>query len=84
VFRGTEALWELLSRKNVNTQLIGKEDLKTLKKIILTTAHLTRYQPGDKINITRGKIFRDVIELVFAKPKGRSLESTLLRRWVIC
>jgi len=29
MFRGTEGLWELLTRKNVNTQLIGKEDLKT-------------------------------------------------------
>jgi len=29
VFRGTEGLWELLTRKNVNTQIIGKEDLKT-------------------------------------------------------
>jgi len=32
VFRGTEWLWELLTRMNVNTQLIGKEDLKTYKK----------------------------------------------------
>jgi len=29
VFRGTEGLWELLTRKNVNTQLVGKEGLKT-------------------------------------------------------
>jgi len=29
VFRGTEGLCELLTRKNVNTQLIGEEDLKT-------------------------------------------------------
>jgi len=28
-FKGTERLWELLTRKNVNTQLVGKEDLKT-------------------------------------------------------
>ena len=28
-FRGTEGLWELLTRNNVNTQLIGKGDLKT-------------------------------------------------------
>jgi len=32
VFRGTEELWEPLTRKNVNTQLIGKEDLETFKK----------------------------------------------------
>ena len=29
VFRGTEELGELLTHKNGNTQLIGKEDLKT-------------------------------------------------------
>ena len=29
VFRGTEGLWEILTRKNVNMQLIGKEKLKT-------------------------------------------------------
>jgi len=50
-FRGTEGLWEYLTRKNVYTQIIGKEDLKTYKKIlILTNAHLNRYQHGDNIN----------------------------------
>jgi len=33
-FRGTEGLWELLTRKNVNKQLLGKEDLKTCKKYL--------------------------------------------------
>ena len=27
-FRGTRGLWDLLTRKNENTQLIGKDDLK--------------------------------------------------------
>jgi hypothetical protein len=27
--RGKEGLWELLTRKNVNTQRVGKADLKT-------------------------------------------------------
>ena len=69
VFIGTDGLWELLTRKNVNTQLIGKEDLKTYKNLILTNAHLNRYQPGDNINITRGKKFRDAIAPLFAKPR---------------
>jgi len=56
VFRGTEGLWDLFTRKNVNTQLIGKEDLKTYKKVlVLINAHLNRYQPGDNSNIKRGK-----------------------------
>jgi len=29
VFRGVEKLWELLTRKNVNRQIVGKEDFKT-------------------------------------------------------
>jgi len=33
VFRETEGLWELLTRKNVNTQLVGEEDLKYIKNI---------------------------------------------------
>ena len=83
VFRGTEGLWEMLMSKNVNTQLVGKEDLKKYKKIlILTNAHLTRYQPGDNFNITRGKKFRDIIAPLFAKPKGGGVESPLRRKWV--
>jgi len=82
VFRGTVGLWELLTRKNVNTQLVGKEELKTYNKIlILTNAHLTRYQPGDNINIKRGKEFCEVIALLFAKPKGGVVESALRRKW---
>jgi len=54
--RGTDGLWVLLTRKKINTELIGKEDLKTNKKIlIMSNAHLTRYQPSEYINITGGK-----------------------------
>jgi len=80
-FRGTEGLWELLTHNNVNTQLVGKEDLKTYKKLILTNAHLTRYQPGDNINITRGKKFHEAFAPIFVKPKGRGVESVLRRKW---
>jgi len=31
-FSVTWGLWELLTRKNVNTQLVDKDDLKTYKK----------------------------------------------------
>ena len=33
VFRGTEGLLELLTRKNVNTECINKDNLKTYKNI---------------------------------------------------
>jgi len=77
-FRGSVGLWELLTRKKVNTEVFKKADLKTVKKIlIVTNAHLNRYQPGGNINITRGKKLRHVIAPLFAKPKGRGVDSAL-------
>jgi len=67
----------------VNTEFITKDDLKTYKKILtMANAHLTKYQPDGNINITRGKKFRDIIALLFAKPKGRGVESALRRKWI--
>jgi len=46
VFKGSKGLWEMLTRKNVNTVVITKDVLKSYKKILtMTTAHLTHYQP---------------------------------------
>ena len=71
-------------RKNVNAEVINKADLKMYKKIlIMINTHLNRYQPGDNINITRGKKFRDFIARLFAKPKGRGIESALRHKWVL-
>jgi len=82
-FRGTEGLWELLKRKNVNTEVGTKADLKTFKKLlVMANAHLNKYQHGDNINITLGKKFRDVIAPLLAKPKGRCVESALRRKWI--
>jgi len=40
VFKGSKGLWELLTRKNVNTEFITKDDRKSYKKILtLTNAH---------------------------------------------
>jgi len=69
VFEGSKGLWELLTHKYVNTEIITKDDLKSYKKILtMTYAHLTQYQPDGNINITRGKKFRDSIAPLFAKP----------------
>jgi len=58
VFKGSKGLWELLSRKNVNTEIITKDDKKSYKKILtMTNAHLIQYRPDGNINITRGKNF---------------------------
>jgi len=82
VFRGSKGLWELLTRKKVNTEFITKDDLKSYKKILtMTNAHFTKYQPDGNINITRGKKIRDIIKPLFAKPKGRGVESVLRRKW---
>jgi len=83
VFRGSKGLWELLTRKKVNTVFITKDDLKTNKKIMtMTNAHLTKYQPFGNINITRGKTFLDIIAPLFAKPKARGVEFALRRKWI--
>ena len=50
--------------------------------MIITNDHVNRYQPGDNINITRGKKFPDVIAPLFAKAKGRGVESALRRKWL--
>jgi len=56
VFKGSKGLWELLTRKDVNTEFITKDDLMSYKKIqTITIAHLTQYQPDVNINITGGK-----------------------------
>ena len=82
VFKGSKGLWELLTRKNLNTEVITKDDLKSYKKILtMTNAHLTQYQPDGNINITRGKKFREIIAPLFAKPKVRGVESSLRRKW---
>jgi len=72
----------MLTRKKVNTEFITKDDLKSYKKILtMTNALLTQYQPKGNIIITRGKKIRDIIAPLFAKPKGRGVESELRRKW---
>jgi hypothetical protein len=66
-FRGSEGLWELLTRKRVNEH-VTPDDLRTYKKILLlTNAHLEGYQSGGVINVSRGNKFREII----ASPSSR-------------
>jgi len=61
-FRGTTGLLELLTRKYVDRKNITTDDLKKYKKIMeVTNAHLTSYQPGGDIQITRGAKYRKII-----------------------
>jgi hypothetical protein len=78
-FKGTEGVWALLTRKKVNMEHVSKTDLTKYKKILLKTiAPLTGYQPGDSLNMTRWKKFREVIATLFAHPKRRE---TLRHSW---
>jgi len=55
MFRGSKGLWEELTNKNVNTEFITKDDMKTYKKtriLVMTKAHLTRCQQNGNVNIT--------------------------------
>jgi hypothetical protein len=55
-FRGSEVMWELLTRKNVNKEHVTSDDLRKYKKILLlTNAHLEGYDPAGAINVGRGK-----------------------------
>jgi len=63
---------------------VTSDDLRTYKNIriyLLTNAHLAEYHPGDVINVSRGKKFREIIAPLFARPKGRGVESGLGRAW---
>ena len=78
----SEGLWELLTRRRVNKEHVTSDDLRTYKKILLlTNAHLDGYQPGGVINVSRGKKFREIIALLFARPKSLCVESGIRRAW---
>jgi hypothetical protein len=71
-FNATPGLWELLTRKKVDRQLVTQSDLQTYKNILeLTNAHLERYEPGANIQISRGVKFRDVISKLFSDKPAR-------------
>jgi len=81
-FRGSEGLWELLTRKNANKEHVTSDDLRKYKKILLlTNAHLEGYDPSGAINFGRGNKFREIIAPFFASPKSRGVESGLRRAW---
>ena len=84
-FRGTQCLWELLTRKKVQWDFITTDELKTYTKILLlTNGHLTAYQPVGNIHISSGTKFRDVIAKLFQPQtrQRRGIESAVRRKWV--
>ena len=76
-FKGTEDLWTLLTRKNVNYNAIDKNDLKKYKNILeLTNAHLKGYNSGGDIQASRGLKFKNVIAKLFPEAK-----TVLKQKW---
>ena len=49
----------------------------------MTKTHLEGYEPGGFINVTGGNIFREIIAPLYAKFKGRGVESVLVQTWKI-
>ena len=85
-FRGTKGLWELLTRKNVNSDVITNSDLKAYKHILeLTNAHLVGYEPGGDIQISRGSKYAKIISKLFPQtPRRRAAlrhRRTPRQRW---
>jgi hypothetical protein len=66
-YNAAPGLWELLTRKKVDKQLVTQSDLQTYKNILeLTNAHLKRYEPVANIQISKDVKFRDVISKLFS------------------
>jgi len=76
--RCSEGLWVLLTRKNVNKEHVTSDDLRQYKKVLLlSNGHLEVYAPAGENNVRRGRKLREIIALIFARPKSRGVESVL-------
>jgi len=81
-FKGIRGLWELLTRKKVNKEIVTATDLRQYKRILnLTSVHLEVYEPGAPIHISKGAKFRTVIAKLFPQTKQRDVETALRQQW---
>ena len=79
--KGTRGLWELLTRKSVNSDVIKKSDLNAYKRIlVVTNAHLMGYEPGSDIQISRGAKYAKVISNKFSRNR-RCHRRALRQSW---
>jgi hypothetical protein len=52
-FKGTEGLWDLLTRKKPNLKNVTTRDYRKYKSILqMTNAHLEQYEPGGSIHVS--------------------------------
>jgi hypothetical protein len=71
-FKGTEGLWELLTRKKTNLAAVTTKELRKYKSILqMTDAHLEQYEPGCNIHVSRGVKYRNVISKLFPQRGGK-------------
>ena len=81
-YKGTRGLWELLTRKNVNNDVITKSDLNAYKRILVrTNAHLAGYEPGGDIQVSRGIKYTKIISKLFPRPRRPPRRSALRQYW---
>jgi hypothetical protein len=83
-FRGTEGLWELLTRTKPNFDIVTSNDYRKYKSILeMTNAHLEGYTSGGNIHISRGYKYKQVISKLFGPTtRRRGAESALRRHWM--
>ena len=80
-FRGRRGIWELVTCKNVNSDVITNSDLNAYKSILVrTNAHLVGYEPGDNIQVSRGVKYAKVISKLFPRA-SRPRRSALRQYW---
>ena len=77
-FKGTEDLWKLLTRKNVNYVTLDKNERQKNKTILeMTNARLEGYRLGGNIQTSRGTKFKYVITKLFPEAKA-----AIRQKWV--
>ena len=68
--KGIRGLWELLGRKDVNSDVITESDLKKYKTILeATNAHLEGFEPGMTSYSIADLHFQKVISWLFPQTK---------------
>jgi hypothetical protein len=61
-FPATKGLWELLTRKRVDTKSVTSADIKKYKTILeMTNAHLEGYKPRANIHTSKGVKYKEII-----------------------
>jgi hypothetical protein len=67
-FKRTKGLWELLTPKSFNTDVVTTSDMKRYKHILeMSNAYLTGYEAGDSIVISRIVELTKIISKLFTR-----------------